>query len=50
MRERVELHGGRFKAGPTTPRGFRVHAWLPLQQTTTSPEHDRTSLPAATRP
>ncbi|HSK22989.1 MAG TPA: histidine kinase [Egicoccus sp.] len=30
MRERVELHGGRFRAGPTAPRGYRVHAWLPL--------------------
>jgi len=30
MRERVELHGGRFSAGRTTPRGFRVHAHLPL--------------------
>jgi signal transduction histidine kinase len=30
MRERVELHGGRFHAGPTTLRGYRVHAWLPL--------------------
>jgi signal transduction histidine kinase len=30
MRERVELHGGRFTAGRVAPRGFRVHAQLPL--------------------
>jgi signal transduction histidine kinase len=30
MRERVELHGGRFSAGPVSPRGFRVRAELPL--------------------
>jgi signal transduction histidine kinase len=30
MRERVELFGGRFSAGPTDGRGFRVFARLPL--------------------
>lgn len=30
MRERVELHGGRFEAGPEAPRGYAVRAWLPL--------------------
>jgi signal transduction histidine kinase len=30
MRERVELLGGRFSAGPATPVGWRVEAWLPL--------------------
>jgi signal transduction histidine kinase len=29
MRERVELLGGRFSAGPATPVGWRVDAWLP---------------------
>jgi signal transduction histidine kinase len=30
MRERVELYGGTFAAGPCDGRGFRVHAALPL--------------------
>jgi signal transduction histidine kinase len=30
MRERVELLGGRFTAGPDEPVGWRVEAWLPL--------------------
>ncbi|MEV4311333.1 histidine kinase [Actinocrispum sp. NPDC049592] len=30
MRERVELLGGRFTAGPAEPAGWRVEAWLPL--------------------
>jgi signal transduction histidine kinase len=30
MRERVELLGGRFAAGPDKPVGWRVEAWLPL--------------------
>jgi signal transduction histidine kinase len=30
MRERVELFGGRFSAGPVDGRGFRVFARLPL--------------------
>jgi signal transduction histidine kinase len=30
MRERVELFGGRFSAGPMDDRGFRVFARLPL--------------------
>lgn len=30
MRERVELLGGRFAAGPNEPVGWRVDAWLPL--------------------
>lgn len=29
MRERVELHGGTFAAGPSTPRGWRVTATIP---------------------
>lgn len=29
MRERVELHGGSFHAGPVRPRGWRVTATLP---------------------
>jgi signal transduction histidine kinase len=32
MRERVELLGGRFSAGPADPVGWRVEAWLPLQK------------------
>jgi signal transduction histidine kinase len=32
MRERVELHGGRFRAGRAAPRGFRVHAEVPLPE------------------
>jgi signal transduction histidine kinase len=32
MRERVELLGGRFSAGPATPVGWRVEAWLPLKE------------------
>lgn len=31
MRSRVEELGGTLKAGPGDPRGFRVHATLPLQ-------------------
>lgn len=31
MRERVELFGGRFSAGPMEDRGFRVFARLPLR-------------------
>jgi signal transduction histidine kinase len=30
MRERVELLGGRFAAGPADPVGWRVDAWLPI--------------------
>lgn len=30
MRERVELHGGRFEAGPSGPRGWRVRASIPV--------------------
>ncbi len=30
MRERVELFGGRFSAGPMAGGGFRVFARLPL--------------------
>jgi signal transduction histidine kinase len=30
MRERVELLGGRFSAGPASPVGWRVEAWLPI--------------------
>jgi signal transduction histidine kinase len=30
MRERVELHGGTFAAGPTAPRGWRVTARIPF--------------------
>jgi signal transduction histidine kinase len=30
MRERVELFGGRFSAGPMEAGGFRVHARLPI--------------------
>ncbi|OLF07620.1 hypothetical protein BLA60_27310 [Actinophytocola xinjiangensis] len=30
MRERVELLGGRFEAGPTGYAGWAVEAWLPL--------------------
>ncbi|TCO64502.1 signal transduction histidine kinase [Actinocrispum wychmicini] len=32
MRERVELLGGRFVAGPVSPVGWRVEAWLPLRK------------------
>ncbi|GGI03853.1 sensor histidine kinase [Egicoccus halophilus] len=39
MRERVELHGGRFTCGPTRPRGFRVEAWLPLPEPRNGSEH-----------
>jgi signal transduction histidine kinase len=30
MRERVELHGGTFAAGPAAPRGWKVTARIPL--------------------
>jgi signal transduction histidine kinase len=33
MRERVALHGGRFTAGPLSPRGFQVQVAFPV------PEH-----------
>ena len=48
MRERVELHGGRFHAGPTTPRGFRVHAWLPLSDAAAGPSSSAPIGPPAT--
>jgi signal transduction histidine kinase len=33
MRERVQLAGGRFQAGPATERrGFEVRAWLPINR------------------
>ncbi|MBP2321672.1 signal transduction histidine kinase [Kibdelosporangium banguiense] len=32
MRERVELLGGRFAAGPAEPVGWQVDAWLPIQE------------------
>lgn len=34
MRERVELLGGRFNAGPKLSGGWEVHAWLPVQEAT----------------
>jgi signal transduction histidine kinase len=30
MRERIELFGGRFEAGPLPDGGFRVYAQLPI--------------------
>ncbi|GAA3364630.1 sensor histidine kinase [Saccharopolyspora gregorii] len=32
MRERIELLGGRFSAGPVPGAGWRVEAWLPLAE------------------
>ncbi|MFR9730497.1 sensor histidine kinase [Saccharopolyspora sp. MS10] len=32
MRERIELLGGRFSAGPAERAGWRVDAWLPLAE------------------
>jgi signal transduction histidine kinase len=32
MRERVELLGGRFEAGPSGYVGWNVEAWLPLRK------------------
>nr|WP_232328055.1 histidine kinase [Kibdelosporangium sp. MJ126-NF4] len=32
MRERVELLGGRFSAGPAYPVGWQVDAWLPVEE------------------
>nr|WP_184486036.1 histidine kinase [Saccharopolyspora gloriosae] len=32
MRERIELLGGRFSAGPGEGTGWRVEAWLPLAE------------------
>jgi signal transduction histidine kinase len=32
MRERIELLGGRFSAGPGTQLGWQVEAWLPLSE------------------
>ncbi|RSM64002.1 two-component sensor histidine kinase [Kibdelosporangium aridum] len=32
MRERVELLGGRFAAGPADPVGWQVDAWLPVEE------------------
>lgn len=32
MRERIELLGGRFSAGPGERAGWRVEAWLPLAE------------------
>ncbi|MEU6129595.1 histidine kinase [Saccharopolyspora sp. NPDC047091] len=32
MRERIELLGGRFSAGPVPDAGWRVEAWLPLAE------------------
>jgi signal transduction histidine kinase len=36
MRERVELLGGRFAAGPNEPVGWRVDAWLPIREEDTT--------------
>ncbi|MET0235845.1 MAG: histidine kinase [Kibdelosporangium sp.] len=36
MRERVELLGGRFAAGPADPVGWQVDAWLPIQEEDTT--------------
>jgi signal transduction histidine kinase len=36
MRERVELLGGRFAAGPAEPVGWQVDAWLPLREEDTT--------------
>lgn len=33
MRERVALYGGAFTAGPLAGRGYRVHATIPLEAT-----------------
>ncbi|NYD66498.1 sensor histidine kinase [Agromyces atrinae] len=38
MRERVALYGGTLVAGALTPRGWRVHAVIPVPPTTTTPE------------
>lgn len=35
MRERVELLGGWFTAGPASPVGWRVEAWLPMAKEAT---------------
>jgi signal transduction histidine kinase len=32
MRERAELLGGRFEAGPSGYVGWNVEAWLPLRK------------------
>jgi signal transduction histidine kinase len=34
MAERAAAVGGRLEAGPVPARGFRVHAWLPLDEAT----------------
>jgi len=34
MAERAAAVGGRLEAGPAPARGFRVHAWLPLDEAT----------------
>ncbi|ALG05660.1 sensor histidine kinase [Kibdelosporangium phytohabitans] len=36
MRERVELLGGRFAAGPADPVGWQVDAWLPVREEDTT--------------
>jgi signal transduction histidine kinase len=36
MRERVELLGGRFAAGPAEPVGWQVDAWLPIREEDTT--------------
>jgi signal transduction histidine kinase len=37
MRERVTAVGGELSAGPT-PDGFAIHAWMPKDRTTVSPD------------
>jgi signal transduction histidine kinase len=37
LRERVELHGGEFQAGPRSPAGFRVVATLPVRHVSRRP-------------
>ncbi|MEU7991255.1 hypothetical protein AB0B56_41045 [Streptosporangium canum] len=43
MKERARLYGGTVRAGPTSPDGWQVEAWLPYgpEETTLTLEEAR---------
>jgi hypothetical protein len=37
MRERVAVYGGELATGPGNDGGYRVQAWIPVQDSTAEP-------------